>query len=97
MNTPDKIWLIDTGDEIVWHDDPDPTGDVHEEDVVAYTRTDSLSNSGSNALLSASEAAIAGLYDGIYGGDSEYIRLSVPYAKKLIKELEKVVAVIKSR
>lgn len=30
---PDKIWLIDMGDEIVWCDCPDPSTDVDERDV----------------------------------------------------------------
>lgn len=43
--TPDRIWLIDEGSEIIWHDDPDPSGYVDESDTEEYIKAASLSNS----------------------------------------------------
>jgi hypothetical protein len=38
MQTPDVIYLIDTGDEISWCDDPNPSGDLEPDDVVKYIK-----------------------------------------------------------
>jgi hypothetical protein len=38
MKTPDRIWLLDLGDEITWCDCPDPSGDIHPDDAVAYVK-----------------------------------------------------------
>jgi hypothetical protein len=38
MITPDKIYLIDLGDEVTWCDDPNPSGNVDKQDVVAYIK-----------------------------------------------------------
>lgn len=40
METPDRIWLIDLGDEVTWCDDPDPSGDINERDVVKYVKAE---------------------------------------------------------
>ena len=42
MNKPERIWLIDMGDEITWCDCPDPSGDVHPDDVCEYIRADKV-------------------------------------------------------
>lgn len=39
MNTPNEIYLIDTGSEITWCDVPDPSEYIEEEDVVKYVRS----------------------------------------------------------
>lgn len=51
MKTPDKIYLIDMGDEVTWCDCPDPSGYVDERDVVSYTKTANLSESHLMQLL----------------------------------------------
>lgn len=38
MKTPDRIWLVNMGDEVVWHDDPRPTGYEEPQDSVEYVR-----------------------------------------------------------
>ena len=40
METPDVIYLIDMGDEIVWHDEPTPEPGMDEADAVKYVRAD---------------------------------------------------------
>lgn len=42
-------------------------------------------------LLDACEESVAGLYDSIYGGDEQYSRLDVKYARRLILNLEAAV------
>lgn len=42
MNTPNEIYLIDTGSEITWCDVPDPSEYIEEEDVVKYVRSPGL-------------------------------------------------------
>jgi len=37
-NLPDKIWLIDMGDEITWCDDPAPGTDMDANDAVGYVK-----------------------------------------------------------
>lgn len=39
-NNPEAIYLIDTGDGVVWCDDRDPTGDGECDDAVKYVRGD---------------------------------------------------------
>lgn len=39
-NSPEVIYLIDTGDGVAWCDDPDPTGDGECDDAVKYVRGD---------------------------------------------------------
>jgi hypothetical protein len=38
MLTPEVIYLIDTGDEISWCDDPNPSDEGAEEGSVAYIK-----------------------------------------------------------
>lgn len=40
FETPERIWLIDLGDEITWCDSPDPSDDIDERDVTEYIRAD---------------------------------------------------------
>jgi hypothetical protein len=42
MITPAEIFLIDIGDEVVWCDDRNPSGNVCEKDVVKYVKADML-------------------------------------------------------
>lgn len=39
MLTPNVIYLIDTGDEISWCDDPNPSGYIEPDDVVMYVKS----------------------------------------------------------
>jgi len=41
METPERIWLIQMGDEVVWCDSPDPDDGMEIEDAVEYMRVDS--------------------------------------------------------
>ena len=41
MKTPNIIYLIDMGDEIVWCDDPNPSGEYDADDSVCYVKAES--------------------------------------------------------
>ena len=51
MKTPDKIYLIDMGDEIVWCDTPDPGNGMKPDDAAEYIKTAEVSPSNSSGLL----------------------------------------------
>jgi hypothetical protein len=40
METPEKIWLIDQGDEVSWCNCPDPSHDIEKSETVEYVRAD---------------------------------------------------------
>lgn len=46
--TPDKIWLIDMGDEWAWCDTSDP--DSHENEAVAYVKASTKRESGESPV-----------------------------------------------
>lgn len=41
MNTPDKIWLINMGDEVAWHGEQFPDSELLESDTVGYVKESS--------------------------------------------------------
>ena len=55
MEAPDVIYLIDTGDEISWCDDPNPSGDLEPDDSVAYVKKEQRDEL-LNALVLAEKA-----------------------------------------
>ncbi len=58
MNKPERIFLIELGDEIVWCDDPDPGTDMDKADAVEYIRKDCLDFNPDWDLVKASQAAL---------------------------------------
>jgi len=40
MNTPDKIFLIEMGDDLVWCEEPAPDEGMKESDAIRYIRED---------------------------------------------------------
>jgi hypothetical protein len=58
LDTPDVIWLIDTGDDVCWHADPNPAGLPEEQapDPARYVRADVvLEGSAMEALRAAQD------------------------------------------
>lgn len=55
MKTPDRIWLIDMGDEITWCDDPDPSGEVHPDDTVEYVKAEVAKEACKQGMLDAAD------------------------------------------
>ena len=60
---PDRIWLIDMGDCVCWHDEPNPMGQDDDEkpDVVEYVRADSLTRRDAQTAASELELFAAGI------------------------------------
>lgn len=42
MVTPDKIYLLDMGDEVDWADSPDPGVDMEPDDAIAYVKANKV-------------------------------------------------------
>ncbi len=42
MNTPERIWLIETDNTIVWHHSPKPSPTITSEQVQEYIRADTF-------------------------------------------------------
>jgi hypothetical protein len=58
MNTPDTIWLINTGDSLVWCNNPKPAPSVCSKDVVEYTKVKTESDDPVKAFLELGEDLI---------------------------------------
>ncbi len=77
MDTPENIYLIDTGDEICWDSDPAPGAGMDAKDAVEYIRADKvkkLRRSGVGALIFEAMQDIYKNADDTYWiGDSETV------------------------
>ena len=40
MEQPERIWLIDSGGDVVWCDCPDPSNEIDPRDTTEYVRAD---------------------------------------------------------
>lgn len=71
MSIPDhkEIYLIDSGDGVVWCDDPAPGNDMDESDAVKYVRADTI---GWQPIETAPKDAVVDLYSQTYGRVTSY-------------------------
>lgn len=56
---PEAIYLIDIGDQVVWCEDSDPTGDTEPEDVTPYIRADLVTEALRHVKTAGSPHAVA--------------------------------------
>lgn len=61
MNTPDNIYLIDMGDQIVWSDTPAPDDEINPDESVAYVREDIA-----DRRIKELEGALAETFEQVY-------------------------------
>ncbi len=53
---PDKVFLINMADEIVWCDEIDPSGDINKDDTTEYTKTSTVNKKIVDALNKVTES-----------------------------------------
>lgn len=75
METPNVIYLIDTGDEISWCDDQNPSGDIDIDDTIKYVKS-----SISDALLEALEEIYQMVQESYHVDDSNMETMDKVYA-----------------
>lgn len=93
IKSPEVIYLIDTGDGIVWCDDPDPTGYGECGDTVKYVRWDAYETVQAECdILRAALRNICNIYviDDYYNGKlrEEMLDKAVDWAINEVMEKE---------